>query len=739
MDPEEEQRQRDEEARQAAQEAMAQIARIEVPRLPALGTQDEPPDEPREAADFEPTTRQRNRQRDQELFNPQANQRAAQAIGNQYRAGAALDDPREIWPGSQAPRTRDGSPSQGPFRVYPPGQMPPRTRATFPDQSAWSTSDLPDIDAPPSDQPARRREVTPPPQPAAQADADRARAEAAGIDFSAPGVDFSADDPLVQEQERAAVASTQQPPMARAPSAALGAPGEPAEEFVDPTKEEAPPPDRRAQIQALIDRRAKMGGAEPGPRRPDYTGVDTADAIRRVFHALGSGLRAAGGAAPLPFRSYGDEARQRDNQQMLLNMRAKQQARAQDIAGQQASSRTALDRDRLNAQIADLQARRGLESERNDISSRFQQERADISRARGDAAMQESRARIARIESVEAREREATDPNSEASRVAQGAVRLTLRGYPPAAQDRIESEYGSIDQLNQRSAEQVMRAMPSMFRDLTNRRPARGTGQGGRGAPAEPSAPPSGWNGSPEEWARLSSRQQQSVIARLGTQRPRAADEEENGVEIVPGVRASLDIGDVEARSVRGGIAEARGHFAALNTIDDVTRRYGARAVVDPRIEAELVAPTQAMMAMVATLRNTGVINPQEAPTIEAAIPNPTQLRQMTLGEVQTRIRSFQTLVEQRVRANLAAMGVDEAGQQRTIRFLRSGRFGGERGERGAQQQQRGAPTGDRVNIQGPPGPNGEPGEVRAVRREVWERNRAAQEQRGFHEVGNAG
>ena len=143
------------------------------------------------------------------------------------------------------------------------------------------------------------------------------------------------------------------------------------------------------------------------------------------------------------------------------------------------------------------------------------------------------------------------------------------------------------------------------------------------------------------------------------------------------------------------------------------------------------------MMSMVATLRNTGVINPAEAPTIEAAIPNPTQLRQMTLGEVQTRVNSFRTLLEQRIRANLAVLGVDEAGQDRAVEFLHSGRFSGGR-EGGAQAPRQGAPAGNRVNIQAPPGPNGEPGEVRAVRREVWDAHRAEQMQHGYREVGNA-
>lgn len=223
--------------------------------------------------------------------------------------------------------------------------------------------------------------------------------------------------------------------------------------------------------------------------------------------------------------------------------------------------------------------------------------------------------------------------------------------------------------------------------------------------------------GDDAEWGALGATGRRSAILRHSQA---SGADAEGFPEVIPGsgIRFGGDVDSVTVRQVRQGLIGARSHAAALGTIDRIARERGASATVDPRIEADLVASTQAMMAMVAQLRNTGIINPAEAPTIEAAIPNPTSMRQMTLGEVQRRVNSFRNLLDQRVRAQLSANGVDEAGQEQISRWLRSGSMGG--GGAGAQRAApAGGPQSDMVRVRRPDGSE------RSVPRRLAERARA--------------
>lgn len=169
--------------------------------------------------------------------------------------------------------------------------------------------------------------------------------------------------------------------------------------------------------------------------------------------------------------------------------------------------------------------------------------------------------------------------------------------------------------------------------------------------------------------------------------------------EILPGVRAGIQIGDTEAREMRNGFAGAMSRTDSLRALDEIGRRYGPQSVINPRAAGELGPHLMALRAMAADIQGTGVINPSEVETINNALPNPSSLSGQTFGTLQGSLRNWRRVLESKIAAGMRARGVDDAGVQRTVQALRTGRF--------AAQQQRtaqggGAPSatgGDRVRI----------------------------------------
>lgn len=149
------------------------------------------------------------------------------------------------------------------------------------------------------------------------------------------------------------------------------------------------------------------------------------------------------------------------------------------------------------------------------------------------------------------------------------------------------------------------------------------------------------------------------------------------GVELLPGVRAGIDVGNSEPEKFRTAFADMRAQYAALDRMQALSSRYGANAVVSPQARAEISAELPALRAMVAQLQNSGIINPGEAPLINATLPNPSDLQQMTFGEVGIRSNSFKRQLEASVRAGLETRGVDEAGITRAMAGLRGRGFSG--------------------------------------------------------------
>lgn len=149
------------------------------------------------------------------------------------------------------------------------------------------------------------------------------------------------------------------------------------------------------------------------------------------------------------------------------------------------------------------------------------------------------------------------------------------------------------------------------------------------------------------------------------------------GVELLPGVRAGIDVGNSEPEKFRTAFADMRAQYAALDRMQALSSRFGANAIVSPQARAEISAELPALRAMVAQLQNSGIINPGEAPLINATLPNPSDLQQMTFGEVGIRSNSFKRQLEASVRAGLETRGVDEAGITRAMAGLRGRGFSG--------------------------------------------------------------
>jgi hypothetical protein len=439
-------------------------------------------------------------------------------------------------------------------------------------------------------------------------------------------------------------------------------------------------PPAREELRRLLEERAvaRKGTPAPGPKPagnapPDYTGADTSDAIRRPLHNIANAFRVLGGRpANREFRSEGQAARARD----AATVRGKQEGM------EAASDRTLADR-RLDlaergqeAEIAGAAENRQLSADRNRISEQMQQARANISDQRAEVAARLAEAQLGRSTDERAREAAETDPNSQPSRTAQSGLRLALSGYPDTAMARVQAEYGQIDTLDARTALQVQRSLPGMFRDLTSRA-ARGGGQG-RGMSPEMRAtldtPPEGWAGTPEQWRALSVRQRQGQIAELGTPTRRAgqgADDGEGPPELLPGIRGASYASVPETRAFRTRYTQAGEAMRALDALEAISARYGARAVIDPRVEAEIAPHVLRLRGMAAQTQGSGVINPSEVPVINAAIPDPTSLRGRTLGNLAGNLRSWRSSVTDGVTGHAAALGVDDAGLTRITAGLR--------------------------------------------------------------------
>lgn len=476
--------------------------------------------------------------------------------------------------------------------------------------------------------------------------------------------------------------SSQQPPAA-APSGIASAL---ASDSAPPPP--APPPDARARVAEYL---AGKGGSAnhtpitartaPSMRRieleeADHTGADVGDGFLSPLRAIGRFLRAAGGR-PGSTGMLGAQgslgaqsrarAREEDEQAAGENAVAERTYRA-EVSAQNQADATAQRRDAAT-ELADVR-RRGLES----LEQHRQQQDA-TRRLESEALIAQRNARADQIRAVAGQASERDDPDSDVSERRREAFRIYVGALP----EQLRSQVGEIDgdALERMSATDIdaiwagtRQGLGSMRHSLSR----RGSGGGGLRSAASRAAldePPEGWRGSPEQWRALSPRDRRQAIRTFGTRQPRAGDDDGEGVEIMPGVRARL-VDDVAARQVTAGLAAARAQAANLRGLGEAARG-GANQVMSPSARAAVVPRLTIGRGMVAELGNTGVINEGEVPTINAALPNPNDLEQMTLGTFRARLETWESLLRERIDAQLQVYGVDDAGRARALRWLSTG------------------------------------------------------------------
>lgn len=597
-------------------------------------------------------------------------QREARATGDVYRASA---EPTRL------PERR------GSQLVYPAGQMPPAASSPAGRAEALAlglrpsalpagvSEQLADIRVPQvAGAPPRQDAVVPPRAPAPAAAADLGQPPTPDL----PVADYAArsdGEPLSRPRSTGTAAPSPRERLATI----LRARQAPAD---GPPPPEPPPP---------VERGAPSKEAAPGP---DYTGADVSDALRRPFHAIGEALRAYARLSPTPFRSDRAALEERTRREATTATERTERERRAELERE----RLALSARQIESQGADRAAARQERAAADQIRSAQWERTFAQGERRVASAGRIADSQIAHIGEQRDRERAEVDSASVPSRTARAQVRMALAGYPPEARARmveslggqaaVDALIGEQGSLAYRDRDATMASLGQMFRDLTNRRgrPAGTGGGGGSGSAGEP--PRSAWGteadplvaslesaGIPRAAADLSTPRGRTAARAevLWRSRPRNEAPEEEAPELLPGVRAARYAGDVETRAFRSRYVSAGEALDAIARLESVSQRVGARAVIDPRISAEIAPDILRLRGMAAQTQGSGVINPSEAPILNAAIPDPTSLRGQTMGDFAANVRAWRASVTDGVTRHASSLGVDDDGIGRIEAGLR--------------------------------------------------------------------
>lgn len=435
---------------------------------------------------------------------------------------------------------------------------------------------------------------------------------------------------------------------------------------------ESPPVSSKPEVDAEQERAA-------GPLRRLDEGLPTEEEIARerggegvghLTHNLGNALRSwasimAGGGpgTSTPFVSHADELEQR---------RATGLERRQAAKGAQRTAETSAARQASLDERAQRQLDQG--ERRLDIAAQQAQTQSDATRALiGQREAQTEHLTTADEIARGAREaREAVD-----SATSEGARRAWLVGVarlPQRMQDQLNAKI-SPDELPAMSAAQLEAPLRMLERVSVG---VRGSGMGGGGG----AAPDALAQQLVDRGITQSREEAQQLIDAIGTRGARATVQadltpaarargqlDEGGLEILPGVRAPL-ADTTTRRQLQTAFAQARTQYASLGEVEQIAERFGRSGPISPEAAGQLGGPLSRLRAMVASLQNTGVINPSEAPTIEAMLPDPRSVSQMTFDTLRGRLRSFRTELDSQVTSALATRGVDEAGVREALRQL---------------------------------------------------------------------
>jgi hypothetical protein len=602
----------------------------------------------------------------------------AQALGDQYRAGTL---PGVAQPGQARVVRDEQGREQG--RIYPPGMLPPPVRG----EARFSPGAPPDSRVPPP----VGQTAPPPAQPPGGALPPNAIGALRGAEGGRPSYMGQAGEAPSREQVRQLIAARSQSPAQRL-SVPMG---------------ETPAGQQLRALEGQVSSGKKPAGNAP----PDYTGADVADAFRRPLHALAAGLRAYAGRPSQPFRSEGAEARARDAQ-----------TASQKTAQAQRESTARMDEREMSLRE---QAQRSIEADRTQRAQRLEADSAALQQHRQDRLALDRDLADGRITEMQYRAersrldadliRQRNDPASGMSQRARQAVEQQVELRSQARRGE-ELNPTHLDGLAAVEAERVGRGVDSITTPrLPGRRGGGGNGGGARTEPQGLTDIPAGWAGTPEAWLALPRSERIDIISDLGTpsaaQQRAQAQGDSHGVEIVPGVYATVStVNAAEARRMRDGIETAQTQSANLRGLGAIHEEYGGLGSrISPQAQQRIRPRLVTARGMVAELGRTGVINPGEVPTINAALPNPDSLTQLTFGTFNAALQEWQQMLEESIRAKLGTRGVAPDQIERVISSIRTGSWsqGGGQGAPRSQSGQQAAPQGDTVRVVSPDGRTG--------------------------------
>lgn len=532
-----------------------------------------------------------------------------------------------------------------------------------------------------------------------------------------PEPETTQPDPVVSQAPAPRQPAAPERTAAAPPSRSLAAPAAPPPEFIDPgpgqevsapanpgTPSASPIAD---QVRELLRQRQEARAA--APQRQDYTGADVADAILTPIRAIGRGLLAMGtrGSVQAPIRSFGREARARDQAAMEAYQEAQRQGQAGDLAlarlgiqAQSADERNALMRQREERQtrLADL----GLELDRERLRSQVDLRRAQAAAASG------------RTEMLEA----LRDPASEVSEQARQRYLRTVGMLTSVTGDDFATDVEGLSAADIAAMEAVL----PRIRDV--RRRGRRAGAGGGGgqrraesrAAVERAARRAGM--SDEEIAAFgSSRRDLEQLRREAIQRSRRQSRagREAGT-VIPGWEQSgesVGLTAPEVRTLRNANAQARilqGQIRTMESLVDEVSRLEAAGAEAGVVSAAMGRARAAHEQVINALREVGNYGvPQEAELVR-------------MERLAPRLGSVQGMISSR---NIYA-GLASSMRQRMNDYMGAYNF---RRSQSAPQRRQGAPAGgpegNRVRVQHPDGRTG------TIPRSQLEAARAA----GFTEV----
>jgi hypothetical protein len=426
------------------------------------------------------------------------------------------------------------------------------------------------------------------------------------------------------------------------------------------------------------------------PMEAEISASRDASRRRALFAILGNIIRGAGGVMAGQAVPMGEmpDVGQASEEEAAIRARHRTAAAQKDREGREAEQSTAR-QEREDAQRAEEMA--------------FRREQLEVQRTRGTGGapaspLQQAQAdRIREEMALRAREQ---DPASRESEIQRSQYLATVDTLPQAMRARL-SQAIPQDRLAGMSAAELRAPLARIqaFRE-------RGTG-GGAGNPAATAARAqtreqlvteaegAGISRAVAETMTPAQLARMMATAAVGSSQERQQRERQ---EIMPGVSATVAISQGEAQGIRSGFAAAREGYANIIALRDLGGS-GVVGSLNPEQRASVVARLTAARGMVAVLGRTGIINPSEVPAINATVPNPSDIEQMTLGTLGARVRTFQGLLEDQIRSSLLARGVDDEGIDRAMGMLRTGRGA-------ARPAARAAPEGS-VRVRHPDGRTG--------------------------------